>query len=124
MEAAFPAAACEGARRSASCAQSIVPARHTAQRSSSIAPCSSRCFDFSSGLRVVHAVLVDDDMKVLNLPCQRFRNLESECLRLLRKQSALDIAIGDPYHLAVAIVETGDDMRNIHGLATLIQQLS
>ena len=63
-------------------------------------------------------------MEVLNLSRQGLWDLHSECLGGLRKESLLDIAIRHPYNLAAVVVKARNDMRNIHGFATLIQQLT
>src|SRR5205823_14080610 len=113
MEAGSPATAPEGTRSSMSCAML------TAARDSSTAP-----IQHSETLGLLQAVLIDDDMKVLNLPCNGFRNFYRERLTRLRKQRLLHIAIGNPDHFAIVVVETGDDVRNIHRLARLVQYLS
>ena len=64
-EAGCPATAPEGARTSMSCA------KLNALRDSS-AP--SMPIQYRENLGLLQAVLIDDDMKVLNLPCNRFRN--------------------------------------------------
>src|SRR5579864_1298885 len=105
MEAGAPATAPDGTSTSMTCA------KLTAARESKAA---NRLMQYRESLGLLQAILIDDDMKVLNLPCNRFRNFYRERLTRLRKQRLLHIAIGNPDHFAIVVVETGDDVRNIH----------
>src|SRR5260370_28265509 len=122
MEAACPATTPDGVLRSASCAKPIAARQTKPARTSTFR--SSLRHTSGGDLRPLQTVLVDDDMKVLDLPCQGFWDLYRERLSLLRKQSALHISIGDPHHLALVVVKAGDDVLDGHRLATLIQQFS
>src|ERR1700745_1341450 len=103
MEAICPATAPDGARKSTSCPKPIAPGQSMPTK---------RALRSTPRLRLcpLQAVLVDDDMKILDLPCQGFWDLDRERLRLLRKQSALDVSVGNPDDLAIVVVKAGDDM--------------
>src|SRR6202020_648260 len=103
-------------RRSVSCAGAAA-AKHSTPTKKARVSCSRTLLK----LCPFQTVLIDDDMKVLDLPCQGFRNLDREWPRLLWKQGALQVAVGDPHDLAIVVVEAGNDVRNVHGLPTLIQ---
>ena len=75
-------------------------------------------------LRLLQSVVVDDNMKVLHLPGERFRNLYSKRFCGLRQQRLFNVSIRYPNHLPAVVIETCNNMRNVHGLAAFVEQFA
>src|SRR5579871_6673741 len=76
------------------------------------------------GLRSLQSILIDHDMKVLDLSCHRLGNLKRKCLRRLRQQRFLNISVRDPNDLAVVVIETCNHMRNVDRFSALIEEFA
>src|SRR6266550_3881960 len=101
MDTRWPATALAGTRRGASCETAVIATQMK------IPAARTRL-----ALGLLQAVLIDDDMEVLNLSCHGWWNLNRKRFIGLWKQGLLNVSVGNPYNLAIVVVETRDYMRD------------